>query len=351
MRVTIDKQLLPQVIDKIAGLKIGEQYQLAGYGQAAEVIEAPSNDLPLETAMDISRAGALVETFEYWVEVPNVNLPDNLPDGVSYRDYLDELGDPQIRTWAELGELAANQAATATLRFWQPANNGKFVVEDIEVIREAGFTVYGKAELPVKINAEYEDTGDPEYVVLETIEYINDNWRYAGYFDMVHAHIRMREIYEAKGVDDNARWAASTNPERKVLVRWNQVGLGKASDLAPGSWSEARTVKELGKVYREFNINMKVALEKRFTDWYQYLNMVLSAAGRLKFAADWDWIFRDEYMHRFLRQYELGVTNALVEFNQTVLSTYLNSDFFGTIPAATYVANLERVLNDKTYPI
>lgn len=352
MKVTISKALLPQVIDKINNLKIAEQYQLEGYSQDDTVINAPSGDVPLEQVIDIARTGARVDFFEYWIEVPNANLADNLPEGVSYRDY--ETGDPPvpaIRTWAELGELGANGAGTATMRYWQEANNGQFVANDIELIQEAGFEVFGKASLSKKLNADYEDTGDPEYTVVETIEYIDQNWRFAGYFDMLHAHIRMTELYEDKGINDNARWAACTDAEKEIIVRWNIVGLGKAASIMDVTWSENRQLKEIGKKYREFNVNMSLALEKRFTDWYQYLNMILTNSGRTKFNADWDWAFKQEYIHRYLRQYELSSTNALLDFNQTVLSTYLDADFFGTIPASTIVNALERVLNDKTYMI
>jgi len=351
MRIIIEKSLIPQLNARINSIKSMEQYQFSGYNQSQAVLEAPSGDLPLGLAMDLGRLGATIEAYEYWVEIPNANLGDNIPPEVSYGTYLDESEILQNRTWTQISELAANFAATATMRFWQPANNGNFLWNDVELIEEAGFEVFGHATLSIKTNKDYEDTGDIEYAELETIEYIDQNWRFAGYFDMLHAYLAMRDIYDAKGGDDNARWAASTDAEKAVLVRWNQVGLTKAASIIDPGYSEARTVKEVGHLYREFNLNMVMALEKRFTDWYQYLNMVLTNAGATKFDGDWSWDLKEDYTHRMLRQYELAVTNALVDFNQTILSTYVDADFFGTIPAATIVANLEDVLNAKTYPI
>jgi hypothetical protein len=359
MRVIVDKQLIPQLNTKIGTLKTMEAYKFDGYEQDETVLVSPSNDLPLDLAMEIGRLGAVIENYEYWIEVPDTELANDVPAGMSFSTYLND--DPVPievnRKWNELGELAASFVPGHTLRYWQPSSDGAFLFNDVEILQESGFEVFGHASLQIKLNEDYSDTGDPEYVVQETIEYIDLNWGFAGYFDMVHAHIRMTELYEAKGIDDNARWAASTDAEKEVLVRWNIVGLNKAASIMDPGWTEARQVKELGKMYREFNLNMVIALEKRFTDWYQYLNMVLTNAGNTKFhgasfeAGDWNWNLKEAYVHQFLRQYELGDTNALVDFNQTTLTTYVDADFFGTIPAATIVANLEKVLNAKTYPI
>ena len=351
MRITLDKRQIAQLNTRISGLKGMETYQFSGYNQTGDLLNVPSGDLALNLAIDIGRIGGTVETYEYWTEVPNANLTDDLPEGVSYKYYEDEDGVTQTRQWDDLSELAANQAATATMRFWQPANNSDFIWEDVEIIQESGFEVFGKSELDKKLNQEYEDTGDPDYTETETIEYIHENWRFGGYFDIMHAYLNMREIYLAKGVDEDAAWAACTDEEKRVLVQWNQVGLNKSSDILDPSWGEARQFKELGRLYREFNFNVLLALEKRFTDWYQYLNMILSNSGSTKFESSWDWGLKEEYVHRMYRQYELGETNALVEYNNTELGSYLDADFLGTISASTIVANLEDVLNEKTYII
>ena len=353
MRILIDKVVQPQIVAKLAGVKSMEQYKFSGYRQDQLILEAPSRDVVLNVAIDIARVGARVEAYEYYVEIPNANLNDNLPSGLSYETYFDDQQPPveQTRTWADLDELAANQAATATLRYFQPANNGEFLFDDIEIIQEAGFEVFGIQSMQVKFNAEYEDTGAPEYVALETIEWIDQNWRYGGYFDFVHAWLRMQEIYEAKGIDDDARWTASTAAEKQVLVRWNQVGLAKAQTIVPGSWSEGRTAKELNRAYNEFEENANHVMKERAERYYRYINFSLTNAGRTKFDTDWDWNNYYDYVARHLRFYELGTTNALIDWHDTVLATYVDADYVGSIPAATINNTLRSVLADKEYLI
>ncbi len=351
MRIIIDKKLQPQLRAKLEGIKSMESYNFSGYSQTQSVLTAPSSDLVLNVAVDIARLGAIVEAYPYWVEVPDGNLGDDVPAGVSFETYIDEFDVEQTRTWAELG--LNTQGDTNSLRFWQPSNNGQFLFEDVEIIQEAGFTVYGKQSLQIRLNDdEYADTGDPEYTVLETIEYIDETWRFGGYFDMLDAYLSMTDVYEALGIDDNARWAACTDDEKLVIVRWNIVGLGKAGTIVDGSWSEARQFKEISRWYREFNINMNATLSKRFNDWYQYLNTVLDASGQTQFAIDWNWNFKDDYIHRYLRQFDLSATNSLVNFNNvTLTANFTDSDFFGSIPAATFIAALDKVLTNKKYSI
>ena len=351
MRIIIEKELQPQLRAMLDGIKSMEQYKFSGYSQTQNVLEAPSSDLTMVIAIDIARLGAIIEAYEYWVEIPNANLGDDVPAGLSYETYLDEFEVEQTRTWADLSELAPNFAADATMRFWQPANNGNFLYEDIEIILEAGFEVFGHQTMQMKRNLDYEDTGDPEYVVLETIEWIDKNWRYGGYFDMLEAYLRMTELYDAGGGDDNARWAALTDDEKLVVVRWNIVGLGKAAQLVDGGWSELRQFQQISKWYREFNINMNATLLKRFNDWYQYLNTVLDASGQVSFDAAWDWEHKDNYIHRALRQFELGATNSLVTFNDVTVAGFPDADFFGTTTAVAYAAKLNEVLIGKTYSI
>jgi len=348
MKIKIQKDLQPQLTTLINGLKSMEINRYSGYESEEGLLIVPSNDIVLNEAVNIARI-AEVGTYEYWVEVPDANIDDDIPEGVSYETYLDEFEVEQTRTWAELGLNA--QGDSNSLRFWQPANNTEFLFEDVELIEEAGFTVYGKQELQLRLNDdEYADTGDPEYVEIKTIKYIDQNWRFGGYLDFMDAWLSMQEIYEAKDTTDALRWAASTTAEKKVLVRWNQVGLNRANDLVPGSWSEAKAVKELARSYREFNIHSAKVLLERFDRWYQYLNLVLSGAGRTKFASDWDWILRHEYVNRHLHFYELGTTNALLDWHDTVLATYVDADFItSTLTANQLVTSLRKVLANKKY--
>lgn len=353
MKIHLDKQTIPKAANRLSVIKGMELYKFYGYDQNDDILEAPSQDVSLEEADSISRVGVVVEAFEYWIEVPNANLADNLPDGVSYRNYFDTQEPPveQTRTWADLSELATNFAGTATMRYWQPSNNSIFIHEDVYLITEAGFEVFSKSALLKKLNKDYDDPGDPEYTEIETIDYIDKNWALNGYFDMVDAYLIMKDIYEAKGATDNDRWAASDDIEKEILVRWNQVGLSKALDIVNPSLSEGQQAIIIGKKYREFNINMLIALERRFTDWYQYLNMILSNTGKTKFSTDWSWIYKDDYSHRYLRQYELNVVNALIDFHDNVLSNYSDGDFVGTISASAITNNLGKVLKNNTYTI
>jgi len=349
MRITIEKSLMPQLITSIDGIKRMEEFQFDGYDQNNIILTAPSSDIVLNVAMDIARIST-VEAYEYWVEIPNANLADDLPAGMSYSTYLDEFEVEQNRTWAELSELQANFAATATMRYWQPANNGQFVFEDVEILIGNGFSVFGHQTLQIQLNKDYADTGDPEYVVTETIEWIDQNWRYGGYFDILDAYFAMGVLYTAKGASDLDRWNGCTTAEKIIIVKWNHVGLNRAADLAPGGWSEGKTLKELSRLYREFNANMINALGKRFSDWHQYLQLTLSGAGRTKYDGDWDWDLQQEYIMNGTRFYELGSNNALIAWHDTILATYLDADFVGTtLTAAQIVASLRSVLIDPKY--
>lgn len=351
MRIIVNKELQPQVRAKIDGVKSMEQYNFDGYSHNQLILQAPSSDLVLNVAVDIARLGVIVEAYEYWVEIPDTNINDDLPDGLSYQTTLNPTPPPTEinRTWADLGLLA--QGTSNSLRYWQDANNGNLNWNDVELIEEAGFTVYGHQTVVMRLNEdEYADIGDPEYVVLETIEWIDKNWRYGGYFDLVHAWLRMQELYEAKDTTDALRWAASTAIEKEILVRWNQVGLNRAVDLVDPSWSEARGLKEINRKYKEFSFTLKVVLEGRFDTWYQYLNVVFSGTGRTKFESDWSWDLKEEYVSRFTRSFELTATNKLLDWSDTVLSTYLDADFVGTtLTAAQIVAGIRKVLANKTY--
>jgi len=351
MKILIDKANIAKLATLTEGIKTMQLYNFNGYDQDKTELIVPNGDIPLRMALDIARIATRVTGYSYRVEVPNANLGDNLPSGLSYETYFDDQEPPveQTRTWADLSEFRANQAATATLRYWQPANNGQFLYNDIELIEEAGFTVYSNADLTVKLNAEYDDPLEPEYTVLETITYIDQNWRFAGYFDFVHAAIRMGELYEAKGATDLQRWNACTTAEKIAVVKWNIVGLNRASDLAPPSWSEARTAKELNRRYAEFEDNLQRALRKRFSDYFRYLNFSLSGTGRTKFETDWIWDNQHEFIYKAYRFYELGGTNALVNWHGTVLGTYVDADFIGSIPAATIINVLGNVLTAKKY--
>jgi len=350
MKITIDKKLIPQLYKEVEPIKNMELFKFDGYNQDAVVLIAPNNDIALNIAINIARI-TKVEAYPYWVEVPNANLGDNLPVGLSYETYLDDQEPPveQTRTWADLSESRANQAATATMRYFQPANNGEFLYNDVEILQESGFEVFDLQSCLLKLNAEYDDPGGLDYAVRETIEYIDEQWRFGGYFDFVDAWLTMQELYEAKGATDIDRWNACTTAEKIILVKWNLVGLARANDLIPGSWSEAKAAKELNRSYSEFEENLQIALRKRFKDYFRYLNFSLSGAGRTKFENDWIWDNQHEYIYKAYRFYELGGTNALVNWHSTVLGTYGDSDFIGTIPAATIINVLGNVLVAKKY--
>lgn len=338
MKLDIGKALQPTIAPFANSVAVMDLYGYRGYKIDNAGLVSPSEDAPLDWVMDISRSGIVVSKYEIFFEIPDANIDDPIPSEVSFS------GD--VATWADL--TLRNQGDTMSMRYYQPSNNGIFNVNDIEV---CGMAVYGTGEMQLKVNTdEYSDIGSPDYVVMETIEYVDKNWRYK-YFDMVTAYITITDLYEAKGGDDNARWAACTDIEKEIIVRWNIVGLTKASSIAPPEWGEARSAKEIGKKYRVFNRNMLIALERRFTDWYQYLNMILSGTGATKFLADWLWSLKDAYSHRYLRQYELGDVNSLVDFNDTTLGAYTDADFVGGIPAITIVTNLNDVLTAKTYVI
>lgn len=361
MKIHISKELQPVVIPLVQEIKILQEYNISNYKYKDFILEAPSTDLNLESAMSISRVGAAIDGFEIWFEIPDLYIDASVPEGVSFQNYLDYgdpslydpslgPGDPSImwRAWSDISEYA--DGSDNTMRYYQPSNNGTFNWNDVEIIQDAGYTVYDKKGLFIRINgSEYSNIDASDYTVLETIPYIDQNWKF-GYFDMVHAHIRINEIYTAKAGSDALRWAASSDEEKEILVRWNVVGINRASSLLDPSWSEARQLKELGRKYREFHINIKMALNKRFDDWYSYLNLILSGTGKSKFANDWNWALKDEYNSRYLSQFELGDVNLLIDFNNNTLGTYVDADFIGsTITSTQFVNGLEKVLSNKEY--
>lgn len=350
MRVLVTKEIFPVLMPLLFGSKEAQQYNIPNYTYKGNTLTIPNSDLTIDKIVNIARVGVIIEVAPIWFEIPDIDLGEDIPEGVSFRTYTDEFEIEQTRTWSNLGIKA--QGISNSIRYWQPSNNGQFNVLDVEIIQESGYTVLSHANLTLLLNtSEYTDVEQPEWVPIETIQYIDENWQYSEYFDMLHAYLRMVELYEEKGVDNNARWAASTDVEKEILVRWNVVGLNKAATLVDPGWSEGRQLKEIGRKYREFNLNITIALEKRFNDWYQYLNMVLkSGTGKTKFAIDWIWEHKYEYVHRFIRQYGLGDVNALVDFNNVTLGGYVDADFITTtITSTQIVSNLEKVLNDKKY--
>jgi hypothetical protein len=347
MFIHITKELQPILVPLVFAIKTNEEYKISDYNYDELILEAPNADIELQTIIDIARIGTIVEDYPIWFEIPNVNLNDDISSGVTFSSFLDISGNTIIRQW---NDISLHLTGTSnTILFYQPSNNTDFVYNDVEIIQEDGFTVLGQKDLLIRTNEdEYADTGATDYTIIETIPYIDVNWEY-GYFDIVHGYLRMQEIYEAKGVDDNARWAASSDEEREILVRWNLVGLGKANDILDPDWSEIRKFKEVARKYREFEFNVDIGLTKRFNDYYRYLNTILSSAGRTKFSSDWVWSLKNDYIENYLREFELGEINGLIDWHDTVLSTYTNADFTGTIPNTTIVSGLRKVLANKKY--
>lgn len=335
MRIRLNKELLAKVKILLGDDKSNQEYEVPNYTYKDGILSIPDRDYTLSNIIKVAERNVIIEKAPVWFEVPDSRINETIPVEVSFGGI----------TWGDLELLT--QGISNSLRYYQPFNSGIFNLSDIISIQDDNILVLSNADLDRKLQT-VEYTVTP---IEETIEYIDANWKYNGFFDMVAAHVRMTAVYEAKGVDDNASWDACTDDEKEIIVTWNIVGLGKAATIIPAGWSESRAIKEIGRKYREFNINMIIALERRFTDWYQYLNMILTAAGRVKFDNDWDWYIKEQYVHRNLRQFELGVINDLVTFNNDILGTYLDSDFFGTISATTIVNNLEDVLIAEEYYI
>jgi len=342
-RIQYTKQNAP-ILEGLLPTALAFILDFSGYGLDDGEILVPDADLPLEVALNLDRKGFDIYAYSIFFEIPDTDLSEQIPEGVSFRSYEDDSEPPQtiIRTWNDLGVNTTGNALT--IRYWQSSNNSQFMGEDVVLIQEAGYTVYGAAERSLRVQDLTDFPQDPENENPVTIEQIADQWAY-NFYDFVHAHNEMKAIYE------NKIWENCTTKEKRILVEWNQVGLNKANELVPPSWSEGRTAKELGKAYRTFNINIRSALARRFDDWYHFVRLFLSGAGQTKFEADWSWDLKEQYLENFLRQNELGAVNKLVEFNTDTLGNYTESDWVGTIPAATIVNNLNKVLTANEPPI
>jgi len=347
-RIQYTKQQVP-IIEGVLTASVLKTLEISGYNADGGTLTVPSSDISLDIAVELDRRGLSISAYEIFFEVPDANLSDNIPAGVSFATFEDDSGNTINRIWSDLPFNASGDSLT--IRYWQSSNSGTFIGDDVTVLEEAGFTVYDRSSRSLRL----QDTtvfpvDDPADENPVTILQIDNEWAF-NFYDFVHAHNKMKEVFLAKGIDEDAAWAACTTQEKIALVKWNQVGLAKANEVVPPSWSDTRKIKTISKAYREFNTNVKTALEKRFDDWYNFVMLLLSNGGRTKFDSDWNWNLKDEYIRDFLRHYELGSTNALVDFNDTTLGGYTESDWIGTIPAATIVNNLNKTLTDDRPPV
>ena len=355
MKIITTKNKLPVTIGKLGNAKFITDNRVEGYDYEHYEFALPSQDMSLETVVDLERGGNIVYAYEMFFEIPLANMSDEIPEGVSFREWTDAEDPPvtHIRTWNDLEERAVAQDDSLHMLYWQISNNGQFKAVDKEIIEGAGFTIYGMQSLITRLSEEiYNDIADPEYTgSIETIEYINSQWDLGGFYDIIHAYLNMREAYLAKGVDENAAWAACTEEEQKILVRWNQVGLAKANQIFDPTWSEGRKAKELGRMYEFFGVNMNIAAAQRFIRWWTWLQMNLKNSGDIKFKTDWDDKLKQLYIDGIYRQYQLGKTNELVEFTNTVIGGYDQTDFVFSFSPATVASFLSKTLEDKQTPI
>ena len=79
--------------------------------------------------------------------------------------------------------------------------------------------------------------------------------------------------------------------------------------------------------------------------------MSFTNAGGLKFEADWDSALKQRYIDGLYRQFELGKINALVDFTDVFIRSYLDTDFVWTFTPNTIADNLIETLNGKIPPV
>ena len=354
MRLKVDKPLLPIAANVIARAKTLADNRQANYSYTGNEYDLPSQDFSLEEMQDVARSQVTVNAYELWYEIPDANLTDEIPEGVSWRTYED-FTDPEnpvtvTRKWEDLP--ASRTGTGVSMRYYQPANNGEYNPADAQILLDDGIAVFGPREMLVRISEPDYFVGDPEFdVPVETIEWIDQNWSEGKYYDIVHAYLNMREVYLAKGATENDAWAACTDEEKDILVKWNQVGLGKAATTLDPAWTEAQKARELGRIYEFFIDNMSAACRRRFGRWWTWLLMSFTNAGGLKFEADWDSALKQRYIDGLYRQFELGKINALVDFTDVFIRSYLDTDFVWTFTPNTIADNLIETLNGKIPPV
>lgn len=354
MRLTVTKPLLPLAANIIARAKTLADNGQPGYQYTGNEYQLPSGDFSLEEMQDVARSQVDIFAFELWYEIPDANLGDQIPDGVSWRTYIDDT-DPDnpvevTRVW---GDLPASRTGTGvSMRYFQQANNGQYNPSDAQILLDDGIAVFSQKEMQVRVSEPDYFVGDPEVdIPVETIEWINSNWSEGKYYDMIHAYLNMREVYLAKGATENDAWAACTDEEKSILVNWNQVGLNKANDVLDPAWTEAQKARELGRRYEFFIDNMNLACVKRFGRWWTWLLMSFTNSGKLKFDGDWDNSFKQAYVDGLYRQFELGDTNALVSFTNVFIRSYEQADFVWSFTPNTIADNLIETLNGKIPPV
>ena len=351
MKIYITKQQIAKIIPRTFVLKLAENYGIDLYEFNREVFTVPSSEVPLAVVMDLAKAGIRIEDYETWVEIPNADLTVNVPVGVSFEKYMDNQDPPveQTRTWGDLPKAGEGDASLSSFRYWDGNNTGLFNYQDIELIQADGYTVFN---LEAKNRRENEPSYNSIAVSIEDINYIDKKWSFS-YFDYVEAWLTMKEVYEAKGGDDDARWTACTDEEKEIIVRWNiQKSLLKIDEIFDPTWSEGRKIKALVVKYRENEFNARAALTARFNDWYTYLNNSLSASGRTKFNSDYSWIWKEQYINDIARQFSEGETNNLTNYTNVTLAGggYNDADFIGTTVTKTQVVSiLDEILTSKQY--
>lgn len=361
MKIIIDKQglaLLPvgrAIIDR--GIILADNGDPA-YSYFGNEYQIPSGDMGLEEMQSISRYAFNVFAFELWYEIPDARLTEEVPEGVSWRSYIDG-SDPDnpvevIRKWED---LPANRTGTGvSMRYYQLANNGRYNAIDAQLILDAGISVFSTQEMSVRISEPEYYIGDPETdIPIKTITWIDQHWSEGQFYDIIDAYLQMKDVYAQD-------WDNATGEEREILVKWNQVGLNKSASIYPGL-SEGQLAKELGRDYEFFIDQMTVAARKRFGRWWTWLNMSFTNAGRNKFfgasisGGDWDSDYKQLYIDSIYRQFELGKTNALVDFTDLVISSYVQGDgagggdFVWTFTARTIANSLMETLQDNKPPL
>lgn len=324
---------------------VGGSYK--GQGSGVEII-VPNGDLGLGHAIEIDNRSADIYNYPIYFEVAISDLDQDVPAGLTWSTKFDDT-DPEnpveVNTkWSDLTEVHRN--ATNTLRYLYQINSGRFMYEDMNLLSDYGYTGIPRGDYDIKINQEYSDVNDPEYVAMVTIKSIANKWNTSAFFDWLDAHLTMGELYEARGATDNDRWATCDEEEKSILVKWHVVGLSRAAEVHAGL-SEVQIMKRAIRDYIEMDRNILVCFESRFKDWNRAVKTLLSSSGKAKFYLDYEAIMMQGYIYDY-RRVNVGSPDSLIEFNDSI-TTWDAADFFGTVTPVTISGLLNKILTNKRY--
>ena len=127
MRLLVNKPLLPLAASAILRAKTLADNKQANYSYKGNTYNLPSGDFSVDEVQDIARSQVTITAYELWYEIPDANLTDEIPEGVSWRSYEDDEDPPNtiIRTW---GDLPASATGTGvSMRYSDTHGATKFV--------------------------------------------------------------------------------------------------------------------------------------------------------------------------------------------------------------------------------